>query len=607
MMREVAHSRAVDRSWRDLFPMVRAGVRTVRGAARRPWTTGIVLQVVQAALAAAQVFGAERLLAALVRADDGGSTALGPVVVPAAILVGASLVSGLLQVWDQLLSRLVSALVERSTWERVLSVSTSVDLATFESPAFFDRMRRIEANTLLRPYALTTGLTNLVGGIAGTAAVGASVIRLEPLLLPLLVAGGVPLLLLSRRTGRLEFAFALRSTAGQRRRRYFREVLIGRSEAKELRSFDATDALRREYGQSYDQWIQELHAHLRDRLRLGLLGSAATASVTILSLGGVLALASGGGTGLAEAGAALVALRILGQKVQQVAGALGALFESSLFLADLDAFEALRPQRPSSLPDAGAVEPFTGVRLEGVGFRYPGAGTDALADIDLWVGAGEVVALVGENGSGKTTLSKIVAQLYEPSAGATRWNGSEVPWDGAARRRRQVSAVFQDFVRFGLSARRNIGLGDGDLDPPRERVEDAARRAGADGFVANLPEGFDTILGKEFDRGVDLSVGQWQRIALARAFYRDAPLVVLDEPTASLDARAEHELFEKVRDLLHGRAVLLVTHRLASVREADRIYVLDGGRIVEHGTHDELLLAGGRYAELYELQRSAFA
>lgn len=610
LLEEVAASKAAGRRWRDLVAVVAAAVRTVRGTARRPWTTGLVLQLLQAVLAVIQVVAAERVLRAVVAVDGATTPALGPLVAPAAVLVGATLAANLAQVWDQQLSRYVGTLVERSTWERVLDVTSAVDLATFETPDFFDRMRRIEANTLLRPHTIATGLANLVGGVAGSVAVGATILRIEPLLLPVLVAGGVPILLLSRRSGRLEFGFALRSTPGMRHRRYLREVLVGRAEAKELRSFDAGAPLRDAFGRSYDDWLGDLRTHLRSRLLLGLAGSAATAAVTVVSLAIVVGVTTSGGAGVAEAGAALVAVRLLSGRVQQVATAVGALFESALFIADLEAFERLRPlDAEATAPghDDGLAAPFEHLDLRAVTFRYPGAHRDALAGVDLQVGLGEVVALVGENGSGKTTLAKVVAQLYEPGAGEIRWNGEVAPWAAAAGRRRQVSVVFQDFVRFGLTARRNIGLGNGDLDPPLPPVIDAARRAGAEGFLGELPGRFDTVLGKEFDGGVDLSVGQWQRVALARAFYRDAPLVVLDEPTAALDARAEHELFEKVRDLFVGRAVLLVTHRLASVREADRIYVLAAGRVVEQGTHDELLGAGGRYAELYRLQSGAFA
>ncbi|MGH3991395.1 MAG: ATP-binding cassette domain-containing protein [Pseudonocardiaceae bacterium] len=217
--------------------------------------------------------------------------------------------------------------------------------------------------------------------------------------------------------------------------------------------------------------------------------------------------------------------------------------------------------------------------------------------------AGEVVALVGENGSGKTTLAKIVAGLYEPATGTRHWDGGTVP---ASDIRASVSVIFQDFVRYQMTVRDNIVIGDGDRPASEDAVVEAARRAGVLGAVRELPDGVDTMLGRELDEGTDISGGQWQRLALARALYRDTPLVVLDEPTAALDPRAEHELFADVRAVLDGRAALLISHRFSSTRLADRIYVMDGGRVVECGTHDELMARAGQYAELYGLQSSAY-
>jgi ATP-binding cassette subfamily B protein len=218
-----------------------------------------------------------------------------------------------------------------------------------------------------------------------------------------------------------------------------------------------------------------------------------------------------------------------------------------------------------------------------------------------------VVALVGENGSGKTTLAKLLARLYTPDSGAIRWDGVDVSAVDPDELRRGVAVIFQDFLHYHLPARDNVGLGRveaiGDLDA----IIRAAGQADADGFVSALRAGYETMLGPEFIGGTDLSVGQWQRLALARAFFRDAPFIVLDEPTASLDARAEHDLFNRVRTLLAGRTVLLISHRFSSVRSADRIYVLDAGRIVESGVHDDLLRGDGLYAELFQLQAAAYS
>jgi ATP-binding cassette, subfamily B, bacterial len=222
------------------------------------------------------------------------------------------------------------------------------------------------------------------------------------------------------------------------------------------------------------------------------------------------------------------------------------------------------------------------------------------------IGAGDVIALVGENGSGKTTLAKLLGSLFTPTEGRILWDGVDLRTLDRDEVRRQIGIIFQDFVRYQLTARENIGLGRAEAVDDAEAVAAAARQAGADAFLERLPAGYETILGKEFTGGYDLSLGQWQRIALARAFFREAELLVLDEPTASLDARSENELFEYVQALAQGRSVLLISHRFSTVRSADRIYVLHDGQIVEEGSHEELVAQAGRYAELFELQASAY-
>jgi len=228
-----------------------------------------------------------------------------------------------------------------------------------------------------------------------------------------------------------------------------------------------------------------------------------------------------------------------------------------------------------------------------------------LDDVSLRVGPGEVVALVGENGSGKTTLVKLICQLYRPDAGRILWNGRNAAGLSTEGIRSETTVLFQEYIHYHLSARDNIVLGRADLPPEDRTIRAAAARAGADRFLEALAEGYDTRLGREFFGGHELSVGQWQRLALARAFFRGGRFLMLDEPTASLDPLAEADLFTQMRSLARGRSVLLVSHRFSSVRTADRIYLLEGGRIVEQGDHASLLALGGRYAHLFELQAGA--
>lgn len=598
-------ARTQRRSFRRLLPLLTDSIGLVYRSSPRVLTVTAVLQIGIALLAGLQVVVGERALRALLAADgaQGSATdALPPLALLAALAAVAAAATGLLAQRQ----RLLGELVQRTVWRRVLGVTTSVDLDRFEDPVFFDELQRVQTNAITRPLTLTQGLIGLVGGLAGAAALVTALLTLEPLLVPLLLAAGVPLFLLNRKGGRLEFAFAVEQTPPTRERQYLRTALTGKDEAKEVRAFGLSPALMSRYESLYASYLTALRRLIRRQTTLVLLGTLATAVVTAITLGLLLVLVDADRLTLAEAGAATLAIRLLTSRLELLAAGLGKVYESALFLHDFRAFLSRAQPGPAITHSDQVPPPFRHLAVQGLTFHYPGTDVPALSDVDLEVRAGEVVALVGENGSGKTTLAKLLAQLYRPTSGRITWDGRDAAELDARTLRRSIAVIFQDFVRYQLTAQQNIGVGRPEAIDDDEGVMAAARQAGAHDYLSRLPRGYDTVLSKAFVGGRDLSVGQWQRVALARAYYRNAPFVILDEPSAALDPRAEADLFGNLRTLLAGRTVLFISHRFSSVRNADRIYVLRAGRVVETGTHDALMELDGLYAELFTLQAKAY-
>lgn len=577
-----------------MLRLTAATAREVARADRRGTVAAGALQLV-GALAALGVVGAGKLTFDALLVPERATVGLVPAVLALALATALSGSVGALQLQQH---RLVGERVSQRVWDRLLDTTARAGLSTYESSGFATALERIQRNAVTRPFAVTQGLLGLSGALLGVVTMSAVLVGVEPLLLPVLLAAGIPAVLLSRWASRTEFSFAHRLTAPFRRRDYVRELLTKRPYAAELRAFGSAGLLRARHRGLNETVTAELRAQVRRRQLIAVLTTVGMAVALGTALLAIVQLVRLGRIDLPEAGAAAIAVRLLSGQLNTLFGSIGGLIESAPFLADLEEFVA---SAPPATP-LGDRHPLTdGITLRAVEFRYPGQDRPALDAVEIEIRAGEVVALVGENGSGKTTLAKIVAGLYEPDAGERRWDGTELPPPDV---RASVTVIFQDFVRYQLSLRDNIVISaDGRTDAD---VVETAERAGVLDTAHRLPDGLDTMLGRDLDEGVDLSGGEWQRVALARALFRDTALVILDEPTASLDPRAEHELFADVRTMLGGRAALLISHRFSSTRMADRIYVLDAGRVVESGTHDELIARAGQYAELYALQSATY-
>jgi ATP-binding cassette subfamily B protein len=588
-------------SFRDLPRLLADSLRLVWAAGRREFLVTASLQLVSAFAIAGQLFVAKELFEAVLGA--GGTRDLANVAPELAALLAITVALDVARAVQAEQTRVLSELVARRALDRVLDVSTEIDLLAFESPDFYDQLTRARAQGSFRSFQIVNGFLGLVGSIVASAGLIVALAALQPLLLPFVAVGYVPLWLVASRNTRDLYRFSRDMTPNERQRTYLQQILTRRDPAKEVRSFGTARFLRSRYDRLYDQRIDELRSLARRRTVRSLAGSLAATGVTAATVVTLAFLYVDGRMSLATLGAAVFGLYQLGGQLRGVHTSAASLYESVVFVRDYAAFLRLRPEEKDGLP---APRAFARLRAEDVSFTYPDAARPAVDGVSLEIGAGEVVALVGENGSGKTTLAKIVAGLYRPQSGRVLWDDVDVADVDRDELRASIAVIFQDFERYLLPARENVGMGRHERIDDADAVAAAASRADADEFIARLPEGYETMLGREFSGGYDLSIGQWQRVALARAFFRDAPFVILDEPTAALDARAESRLFERLRELLQGRSVLLISHRFSSVRSADRIYVLEHGKVVEQGTHGELMTAAGRYAELFTLQARAY-
>ncbi len=494
--------------------------------------------------------------------------------------------------------------------ERILEKALTLELRHFEDADVYDKMQNARREASSRPLSLAMQVFAIAQNTVTLVALSGLLLRLSPTSVLVIVAASVPAFLAEARLSGESFRLWTWRAPEGRRLNYLEWILTRDSHVKEVKLFGLGPLVLERYRALFGKFFEEDRRLALRRLRAGLLFGL----VSLAAFYGMYALMAGraarGAITLGDLTLYIAVFRQGQGAVQAVLGAIGGMYEDALFMSNLFEYleirtggEEPRVRPPRSLPRGRPAE----IAFSGVSFRYPGRDDWALHDLDLTIAPGEKLGLVGENGAGKSTVVKLLLRLYDPTEGEIRYGGVDLRDMDPEDLRARIGAVFQDFVRYQFTAAENIGLGEPAHVEDRARIAEAARRGGASGVVEALPRGFDTVLGGWFEHGHELSSGQWQKLAVARAFMRDgAEVLVLDEPTAAIDAESEHELFQRFQSLSADRTAIVISHRFSTVRIADRIAVLHGGRLEELGSHRELIARGGRYAHLFNLQAQGY-
>ena len=599
----------VSRGVRGTVATSRMAVRLVATAARRELTITLVLTVLGATFTAAELLVGRQLVNLLVGPGDSANNTDARDLVPWLIALGGLLVgTALVNAAVSELRFLLNELVHQRAIDEVLEVSVATELEAFDDPAFHDQIQRAREHAEQYAWEVVWGLVTLLTTLLAAVAIGTVLLAVAPLLLPVAVVAYVPIAYVSVRNTRALYLLRYGLTELDRDRAYHERLLTGRLEAKEVRAFGLGPWLRGRHDELFDERVRNTRRVVARRTALALVGSSITALVLVGALAVVMLLALNNRISLADASVAVVGLQQLSGRIRGIGEALTSMVQGVTFLRDFETFRQRIPTHatvPAASPKLALARPSV-VTVDHVGYHYPAGVGDALVDISLSLRPGQIVALVGPNGAGKSTLAKLLCGLLPPTHGIIRWDDVDVAAYEQSAVRAFVAPVFQDFTRFEHTASQAIAFGDIARLDDTEGIREAARRAGTDEFMSALPAGYNTRLSTSFSGGTELSVGQWQRLAIARAFFRDAPLVVMDEPAASLDPRAERDLFERLHDLGRDRMVVFISHRFATVRRADRIVFMLEGRIAEQGSHDELIALNGLYAELYTMQAQQF-
>ena len=595
--------------WRERFAALRnvpAVLRFVWESGRAVVVLGLVSRVIASLLPPALFWVSKLIIDSIYRIltmhQPAGTRLWWLVAMEFAIAVAAGVLSRAIDYLDALLAGRYTHHVS----VRVMEHAASLDLMAYEDPAFYDRLERARVQATDRLYMIQA-IGRLIQQVITTITLSISIMVFSPWLLLLLIVGVIPAFVGETHFAFLGYAKNFRQTPIRRQLDYLRILGGSKEAAKELKLFGLKDFLTARFKGLSTQVYEEDVALARRKVVTGsflsAIGTAGYYTAYVFAVWKTV-------TGVFSFGTLTLlanAIREASSNLQQTFSTLSTIADQALFLTDLIAFFEMRPtiqSKPNALPAPRPIR--QGFEFRDVSFRYPGSSRLVLNKLNLHLHPGERVALIGENGEGKTTIVKLLTRLYDPLEGQVLLDGVDLREYNLEDLYREVGVIFQDFMRYEMTARENIAVGRIELIDNLELLQQSAQKSMANDVVAKLPSGYDQMLGRRFDGGVDLSGGEWQKVALARAYLRDAQVLILDEPTSALDARSEYEVFQRFAELTAGKMALFISHRFSTVRMADRIIVLEQGRIAEDGDHDSLTHLGGRYAEMFELQAASY-
>ncbi|RFP64162.1 ABC transporter ATP-binding protein [Hymenobacter lapidiphilus] len=570
----------------------------------------VALRLLRAALPVAMLYIAQLILDSIIGLTKQPADAreLTPILTLVALEFGLAILSDALGRGVALLDSLLGDLFANQTSIRLMEHAAELDLDQFEDSTFYDKLERARRQTLSRTVLMSQVLSQAQDAITmGFLAVG--LVAFNPWLLVLLLVAVVPAFLGESHFNERSYSLVHGWTPERRELDYLRQTGASDDTAKEVKIFGLSTFLTDRFRTLSDDFYAKNKALVVKRAGWGTFFAAVGAAGYYAAYVYIIMQAVAGAVSIGQLTFLAGSFARMRGLLEGILSRFSSVAEGALYLQDFFDFFRLEPRirRDESQP----VRPFPnpireGFTFENVGFQYRNAEKWALRHLNFRLQAGEKLALVGENGAGKTTMVKLLSRLYDPTEGRILLDGYDLREYDPRELRQEIGVIFQDFVRFQLPAGQNLAVGRIEQQHNRPRIEQAAAQSLADSVIAKLPAGYDQMIGRRFNGGVDLSGGEWQKIALGRAYMRDAQLLILDEPTAALDARAEYEVFQRFKDLTLGKTAVLISHRFSTVRMADRILVIENGQFQEIGSHEELLANGGRYAELFKLQAAGY-